>query len=215
MHILAELDTQRKALLKKGEEVPSHMVEPSFEELMAGRVQPSPNETPDKKEKHISAFRFMVEFLSPKVRGAKGWEADMCSIPLQQTNFTASDETITKLALENMWRPWHAAPGSMETKERGRYTQQGTNQKGMGWSQEGINRYNELFKARVLNQKESWAIDFEMDVVESLKEQHYRNASLEKIQQSKTRKRRKSGAVDGEVRKKVVAIWDEGKTVAV
>jgi hypothetical protein len=157
----------------------------------------------------------MVEFLSPKVRGAKGWEAYMCSIPLQQTNFTASDETITKLALENMWRQWHAAPGSMETKERGRYTWQGTNQKGMGWSQEGIDRYNELFKASVLNQKESWAIDFEMDVVESMNEQHYRNASLEEIRQSKTRKRCKSGAVDGEVRKKAVAIWDEGKTVAV
>jgi hypothetical protein len=106
MHILAELDTQRKALLKKGEEVPSHMVKPSFEELMAGRVQPSPDETPKEKEKRISAFWFMVEFLPPKVRGAKGWEADMCSIPLQQTNFTASDETTTKLALENMWRQW-------------------------------------------------------------------------------------------------------------
>jgi hypothetical protein len=57
MHFLAELETQRKALLEKGEEVPSHMVEPSFEELMAGRVQPSPNETPKEKEKRISAFR--------------------------------------------------------------------------------------------------------------------------------------------------------------
>jgi hypothetical protein len=43
-------------------------------------------------------------------------------------------------------------------------------QKGMGWSQEGIDWYNELFKETVLNQKESWANDFEMDVVESLKE---------------------------------------------
>jgi hypothetical protein len=59
MHILAELDTQRKALLEKGEEVLSHMVKPSFEELMAGRVQPSPNETPKEKEKCISAFQFM------------------------------------------------------------------------------------------------------------------------------------------------------------
>jgi hypothetical protein len=118
MHILAELETQRKALLKKGEEVPSHMVELSFEKLMAGRVQPSPNETPKEKEKRISAFWFMVEFLAPKVRGAKGWEVDMCSIPLQQTNFMASDETMTKLVLENMWRQWHAAPGSMETKEK-------------------------------------------------------------------------------------------------
>jgi hypothetical protein len=206
MHILAELETQRKALLEKGEEVPSHMVEPSFEELMAGRVQPSPNETAEEKEKCISAFRFMVEFLATK---------DMCSIPLQQTNFTASDETMTKLALENMWRQWHAAPGSMETKERGRYTRQGTNQKGMGWSQEGIDWYNELFKETVLNRKESWANDFEMDVVESLKERHYQNASLEEIRQSKTRKRRKLGAVDGEVRKKAVAIWDESEIVAV
>jgi hypothetical protein len=33
----------------------------------------------------------------------------------------------------------------------------------MGWSQEGIDQYNELFKATVLNQKESWVIDFEME----------------------------------------------------
>jgi hypothetical protein len=90
---------------------------------------------------------------APKACIAKGWEADMCSILLLQTKFMASDETMTKLVLENMWWQWHAAPGSMETKERGRYTQQGTNQKGMGWSQEGINWYNELFKETVLNQK--------------------------------------------------------------
>jgi hypothetical protein len=76
----------------------------------------------------------MVEFLAPKACGAKGWEVDMSSTTLQQTNFTASNETMTKLALENMWQQWHAAPGSMETKQRGRYTWQGTNQKGMGWS---------------------------------------------------------------------------------
>jgi hypothetical protein len=70
MHILAELelDTQRKALLKKGEEVLSHIVEPSFQELMAGRVQHSPDESPKKKEKRISALRFVVEVLAPKVR---------------------------------------------------------------------------------------------------------------------------------------------------
>jgi hypothetical protein len=47
---------------------------------------------------------------------------------------------------------------------------QDTNQKGMGWLQEGIDQYNELFKETVLNQKEKWEIDFEMDVVELLKE---------------------------------------------
>jgi hypothetical protein len=81
--------------------------------------------------------------------------------------------------------------------------------------QEGINQYNELFKATVLNQKESCTSDFEMDVVKSLKERHYRNASLERIRQSKTRKRCRSGAVDGEVRKKAVAIWDESEIVTV
>jgi hypothetical protein len=38
---------------------------------------------------------------------------------------------------------------------------------------------------------------------------------LEEIQQLKTRKRCKSGAVDGEMRKKAVAIWDESEIVAV
>jgi hypothetical protein len=100
-----------------------------------------------------------------------GRQTCVASIPLQQTNFKPSDETMTKVVLENMWQQWHAAPGNMETKERGRYTWQGTNHKGMGWLQEGINWYNELFKETVLNQKEIWAIDFEMlDVVESLKE---------------------------------------------
>jgi hypothetical protein len=72
---------------------------------------------------------------------------------------------MTKVVLENMWQQWRAAPGSMETKERGRCTWQGTNQKGMGWLQEGINWYNELFKETVLNHKESWVIDFEIDVI--------------------------------------------------
>jgi hypothetical protein len=67
MHILAELDTQGKALLKRGGGVPSHMVEPSFEELMA------------------SAFWFMVEFLAPQGSWHKRMEADMCSIPLPTT----------------------------------------------------------------------------------------------------------------------------------
>jgi hypothetical protein len=106
---------------------------------------------PKKRRSALVHFGSVVEFLAPKVCGAKGWEADMCYIPLQQTNFMASDETMTKLALENMWRQWHAAPGSMETKQRGRYTSQGTNQQGMGWSQEGIDWYNELFKETVLN----------------------------------------------------------------
>jgi hypothetical protein len=105
MRILAESDTQRKALFERGGgDVPSHMVKLSFEELMAGRVQPSPHERPKEKERRISVFWLMVEFLAPKVCSAKGWEADMCTIPLQQTNFTASDETMTKLVFENMWQ---------------------------------------------------------------------------------------------------------------
>jgi hypothetical protein len=72
-----------KSIAQKGEDVPSHMVKPLLDKLLAGRVQPSPDETPKEKEKCISAFQFMVEFLAPKVWGAKGWEADVCSIPLQ------------------------------------------------------------------------------------------------------------------------------------
>jgi hypothetical protein len=36
----------------------------------------------------------------------------------------------------------------------------------MGWSQEGIDWYNELFKEIVLNQNESWAMEIELDVME-------------------------------------------------
>ncbi len=86
----------------------------------------------------------------------------------------------------------------------------------MGWSQEGIDWYNELFKETVLNQKESWAIDFEMDVVESLKECTTRMHDWRRSDsQREGKKRHKLGAVDGEVRKKAVAIWDESEIVAV
>lgn len=206
---------QRNTLLEKGEEVPSHLLEPTLEQFMAGRTRPAPNETPQEKEKRIHAFRFMVEFLAPKVRGAKGWEADMCTLPLQQTNFTASDETMTKLALENMWTQWHATPGTVEAKERGMYTKQGSNQKGMGWSQEGINRYNELFKETVKDRNNTWAVDFEIDVRDSLKERHYKLSSLEQIRQAKTRKRRNSGAAELDVRMKAVPIWDESEIIEV
>jgi hypothetical protein len=54
-----------------------------------------------------------------------------------------------------------------------------------------------------------------MDIVESLKEWHYQNALLKEIQQLKLRKWHKSGAVDGEMRKKAVAILDKSATVAV
>jgi hypothetical protein len=196
MCILAELDTQRKALHKKGEDVPSHMVEPSLED------------TQREEEVHQCAS------VHGGVPGPQGLGCQRMG-GRHVFHPTTADETMTKLALENMWWQWHAAPGSMETKERGRYTWQGTNQKGMGWLQEGIDWYNKLFKEAALNQKESQAIEFEMDVVESLKERHYQNASLDEIQQLTTRKRCKLGAVDGELRKKAETIWDESKIVAV
>jgi hypothetical protein len=84
----------------------------------------------------------------------------------------ASDDTMTKLALENIWRQWHAAPGSMEKRrEASIHGRVPTRKEWDGHrSAKGIDWYNELFKETVLNQKESWAIEFEMDVVESLKE---------------------------------------------
>jgi hypothetical protein len=79
---------------------PHGTVEPTLEEIIAGRNTPR-------------ALRFMVEFLTPKVSGAKGWEAEICTSLVQITNFTTSDEMMTKLALENMWCQWHAEPGSL------------------------------------------------------------------------------------------------------
>lgn len=69
-----------------------------------------------------------------------------------------------------MWPQWHAVPGSLETKESGKYTRQGSNQKGTGQLQERIDRYNELFKEMVQNRKKRWALGFEEEVMESLKD---------------------------------------------
>jgi len=51
----------------------------------------------------------------------------------------------------------------------------------MGWSQEGIDQYNKLFKETVKNRNKSWALDFELDVMESLKEHHYKLSSMDDI----------------------------------
>jgi hypothetical protein len=58
----------------------------------------------------------------------------------------ASDETMTKLALENMWQQWHAAPWKNGNKGKRLVYR---------WLQKGIDQYNELLKETVLNQNES------------------------------------------------------------
>jgi hypothetical protein len=56
MCILAELDTQRKALLKKGEKVLSHMVKLLFEEVMAGRFSPLLTRHPKRRRSALVCF---------------------------------------------------------------------------------------------------------------------------------------------------------------
>ncbi len=87
MCILAELDTQRKLLLKKGRISQATWLSHRLRNWWLAGFSPLLHDSTQEKEKCISAFQLMVEFLAPKVWGAKGWEADMCSIPLQQTSW--------------------------------------------------------------------------------------------------------------------------------
>jgi hypothetical protein len=64
---------------------------------MAGRVQHSPNESPKKKEKRISALRFVEEVMAPKVRKVQKDEQGRHELyPTTAEKLkTTSDETMT------------------------------------------------------------------------------------------------------------------------
>ena len=98
-------------------------------------------------------------------------------------------------------------PGTPKTYKRSRYTSGGSNQKYGGWSQEGIDFFNEKFEYAVKNQKKSWAPKVEWEVMDNLWAWYFRMASIKEIRRSRTRKHGYS-ALDGENLSPPKVVWD-------
>lgn len=86
-------------------------------------------------------FYFFDNFLEC-VSGKRGW-GKVKAVHLVSDYCSISDEAFTLLALENNWRRW----SSKEKRGKGVYTasMQG-NKMFEGWSEEGLQRYNELYR---------------------------------------------------------------------
>ena len=89
---------------------------PTLEELLKLCQKPLPGVTDLDVKLNNEAFIYFVEFVLPKIAGAKGWQEEMCSNPLSDMKITLSDEAFALLCCKNMWDKWNADNSTM-TKE--------------------------------------------------------------------------------------------------
>ena len=81
---------------------------PTLEELLKLHQKPLPGATDLDVKLNNKVFIYFMEFILPKIAGAKGWQEEMCSNPLSNTKITLSDEAFGLLCCENMWDKWNA-----------------------------------------------------------------------------------------------------------
>ena len=76
---------------------------PTLEELLKLCQKPLPGAMDHDVKLNNKAFIYFMEFVLPKIAGAKGWREEMCSNPLSNMKITPSDEAFALLCCENMW----------------------------------------------------------------------------------------------------------------
>ena len=81
---------------------------PTLEELLKLHQKPLPAATDLDVKLNNKAFTYLMEFVLPKIAGAKGWQEEMCSNPLSDTKIKLPDEAFALLCCENMWDKWNA-----------------------------------------------------------------------------------------------------------
>ena len=87
----------------------------------------------------------------------------------------------------------------------------GTNRKYGGWSEQGLQWFNELFWEAIINRSKKWAPTIKGAVMDKLRKKYYANASLNDIRKSKTRRKKQGIELDGkeyELAQLPHAAWD-------
>ena len=185
---------------------------PTLEELLKLHQKPLPGATDLDVKLNNEAFIYFMEFVLPKIAGAKGWQEEMCSNPLSDMKITPSDEAFALLCCKNMWDKWNADDSTTTSHhDQGKYTSSGTNRKYGGWSEQGLRWFNELFREAVINRSKKWAPTIEGTVMDRLRKKYYPNASLDDIRKSKTRRKKYRRDLDGkeyELAQLPHAAWD-------
>ena len=84
------------------------------------------------------AFIYFVEFILPKIAGAKGWWVEMCSNPLSDTKITPrhllyfADNICGISGMQMTMLLW------LSHHNQGKYTSSGINRKYGGWLEQGL-----------------------------------------------------------------------------
>ena len=81
---------------------------PTLEEFLKLLQKPLPGAIDLGVKLNNKAFIYFMEFILPKIAGAKGWWEEMCSNPLSDMMITTSDEAFALLCCKNMWEKWNA-----------------------------------------------------------------------------------------------------------
>ena len=113
---------------------------PTLEELLKLHQKPLPAGGTDFDVKlKNEAFIYFVEFILPKIAGAKGWQEEMCSNPLSDMKITPSDEAFALLCCENMWHKWNADDRTTTScHDQGKFTSSGTKKNYGGWLEQSL-----------------------------------------------------------------------------
>jgi hypothetical protein len=120
--------------------------------------------------------------------GKKEWDRYKCREQLS-TKFTPSDEAYLYVLLTNSYDLCKNVEGSRVGN--GSLTKDGTNKKYCGWTQEGIQMYNEFLTNVKDNCKEDWTHDVEKQVTEALKLQYNQEARRHTQAVHRRRKKRR------------------------
>ena len=73
---------------------------PTLKELLKLHQKPLPGWTDLDVKLNNKAFIYFVEFILPKIAGAKGWWEEVCSNPLSDMKLTPCDEAFTLLCCQ-------------------------------------------------------------------------------------------------------------------
>jgi hypothetical protein len=140
---------------------------------------------------------FLVKHIFGQAHGLRNWRSAKCFQTISQV-LTVSDKAFMLFSIKNTWDAIQKEIKDNKDEDneghskrsvyaQGKYINQGTNLRYGGWSQEGINGFNNLYNLVEKNRQEPWAKKVEEEVVKKLLKKHHGTLDITKVPKKKQR----------------------------
>lgn len=144
---------------------------PELDDILGGRVAAMAKGGAVNGQGKFQFFFFLNTVLEC-VAGRKEWKAEKTKLLVSKSCVTVSDEAFAMLLLVNSWDKFQFIASNPDNKDKNelpstRYTEKkGRNKKFLGWSQEGINHFNQLCKFVMEDRSSDAGKDFEKEFLQ-------------------------------------------------